>query len=52
VHKVTNNEIVISFNEMHDFENFKQPINIAILANQVTYERCKKDLDTAMNIFD
>ena len=23
VYKVTNDEIVISFNEMHDFENFK-----------------------------
>lgn len=41
VYKVTNDEIVISFNEMHDFENFKQPLNIALLANNVTYQRSK-----------
>ena len=52
VHKVTNSEILISFNEMHDFENFKQPLNIALLANQVTYERCKNALESATKLFD
>jgi hypothetical protein len=40
IYKVNHDEIVVSFNEMHDFENFKQPLNLALLANEVTYKRC------------
>jgi len=45
VYKVLRDEIIVSYNEMHDFENFKQPLNMALLANTVTYERCKQALD-------
>lgn len=45
VYKVHHDEIVVSFNEMFDFENFKQPLNLCLLANQVTYQRCKGALD-------
>jgi len=50
IYKVTNEEIVVSFNEMHDFENFRQPLNLALLANQVTYQRSKDALDGVLRI--
>jgi len=37
VYRAHHDEIVVSFNEMHDFDNFKEPLNMALLANQVTY---------------
>ena len=45
IYKVHHDEIIVSFNEMYDFENFKQPLNLALLANQVTYKRCQVALD-------
>ena len=41
VYKVNNEEIVIAFNEMHEFESMKQPLSAVLLANEVTYQRCK-----------
>lgn len=37
VYKVSNDEIVVAFNEMHEFEQFKQPLSLVLLANEVTY---------------
>ena len=37
VYKVNYEEIVIAFNEMHDFESMKQPLSLVLLANEVTY---------------
>ena len=51
IYKVNNDEIVVSFNEMHDFENFKQPLNLAMLANQVTYQRCNTALQHVEQIY-
>jgi len=44
VYKVTNEELVIAFNEMHEFEAMKQPLSAVLLANEVTYQRCKMAL--------
>ena len=37
VYKVSNDEITIAFNEMHEFEQFKQPLSAVLLANEITY---------------
>jgi hypothetical protein len=44
VHKVWNDEIHLSYNQMYEFEALKQPIAAIKLANEVTYSRCKKAL--------
>ena len=41
VYKVTGQEIIVAFTEMHEFEEFKQPMSLAKLANEITYQRCK-----------
>lgn len=41
VYKTTGDEITVAFNEMQDFEAFKQPLALVVLANEVTYQRCK-----------
>lgn len=46
IYRVSNKELVISFNEMHDFENFKQPLSVCLMANQITHERCLRALET------
>ena len=45
VYKVSDEELTIAFNEMHDFENMKQPLSAVLLANEITYKRCKMALD-------
>ena len=35
---------------MHDFENFKQPLNVALLANSVTYQRSKRALEEVLKL--
>ena len=45
VYKVSQEVLTIAFNEMHDFENMKQPLSAVLLANEVTYKRCKMALD-------
>ena len=37
VYKVNYDEITVAFNEMQDFEQFKQPLALVILANEITY---------------
>ena len=41
VYRTTGEDITITFNEMQDFESFKQPLALVVLANEVTYQRCK-----------
>lgn len=38
-------EIVVSYNQMHEFDTLKQPITVIKLANEITYKRCKIALD-------
>ena len=45
MYKVSEEELTIAFNEMHDFENMKQPLSAVLLANEITYKRCKMALD-------
>jgi hypothetical protein len=45
VYKVNNEEIILSYNEMHEFESLKQPVTGILLANEITYKRCKIALD-------
>lgn len=45
VYRVNNQEIALSFNEMHDFDNFQQPLNLCLMANSITYQRCQRALD-------
>jgi hypothetical protein len=45
VYKVSNDEIILSYNEMHEFESLKQPVTGILLANEITYKRCKIALD-------
>ena len=45
VYKVSEEELVIAFNEMHEFESMKQPLSAVLLANEVTFQRCKMALD-------
>jgi len=33
VYKVSNDEIIVAFNEMHEFEQMKQPLSLVLLAN-------------------
>jgi len=45
VFKVSDEEIVVAFNEMQEYEEMKQPICLVILANEITYKRCKMAID-------
>jgi len=45
VFKVNEEEIVVAFNEMQEYEEMKQPICLVILANEITYKRCKMAID-------
>ncbi|CDW76925.1 dna-binding protein smubp-2 [Stylonychia lemnae] len=46
VYKVNEDQIVVSFREMHDFESLRQPLSLVILANEITHKRCKEALET------
>jgi hypothetical protein len=52
VFKVSDEEIVVAFNEMQEYEQMKQPICLVILANEITYKRCKMAIDQLSNNFD
>ena len=57
VYKVNEDQITVSFREMHDFviinlfnnfnqDSLKQPLALVILANEITHKRCKEALET------
>jgi hypothetical protein len=50
VYRVNNQEIALAFNEMHDFDNFQQPLNLCLMANSVTFQRCQRALDNVASL--
>ena len=45
VYKVANDEVVVAFNEPVEPDQLKQPLSLVMLANEVTYQRCKMALE-------
>lgn len=46
IYKVSEDEITVTFNEMGvDYEQLKEPLTLAKLANEITYKRCKMAIE-------
>lgn len=46
VYRTNDNEVIVAYKEMYDFEGLKQPVSLVMLANEVTHKRCKEAIDS------
>ena len=46
VYRTRDNEIIVAYKEMYDFEDMKQPMSLVLLANEITHKRCKEAIDS------